>query len=870
MSHPDLKAALAPYKPDLWIFDGKKLAWAAVPLNRNEVRCQVDLDKARRPEGVEPRPEAIFRVTIRQTKKIQMSAIRGYLEGKTDFTNTVREAMNFFDHLLRYGASQRLVGIKRNFYDPKVRSQPLMDGANVEVRKGLYASIRMSHNLSAGGIGLSLNADVTNTCFWMGGQTMDKLVCNFLANCDRKWRGLDPIKLAQVLKPVRRPDGQYQSTDAFKQLRKLRRLKFTVKHSNRKAVDKVMSVQDIHFEQGYGPYGGNAEQVKFDYKGKLTSVAEYYKIKYGVILRWAQLPLIDAGRGGAIPMEVAWVEPMQRYLFKLNPDQTANMIKIAVTRPSTRKSDVEQAVKMLDSSNDRFLKAYGVEFEKQFTQTKARILPPPQVNFAQGVADPKFTGRWDLRKKKFWKKNQSPLKAWGFIVMDDCIRKPALEAFARQFRNTFIEHGGVCPDEALLLNVPGEKRSNPATAIEWAHQQITEQRKCYTQLLFIVVGQRNSPHYDRIKKNADCRWGILSQVVQRAHVEKNNGQYHSNVCMKVNGKLGGATSRTVPPWPVPGGKTYFPQDRPTMIIGVDVSHAAPGGNNASVAAMTMSIDPDGNRYAAVCETNGYRTEIVVPKNIHKFMNRLRVYWKEGHPNLFPAHVMYFRDGVAENQFAQVMEEEIGEMKRWFRQMCEAARKPMPKFTVIVATKRHHIRIFPANGDRNGNPLPGTLVEQEVTHPFLWDFYLNSHVAIQGTARPVHYYVLQDEMNCPVNGLQKMIYYQCYSYARSTTPVSLHPAVYYAHLAGSRARYHENIATSEGPRAGPKGHELLRDKVAKGQTIKGATLRGQEAPPLLFLGGMPAKSATPPNEEQLVREKQEKQQREFFRSTMWYI
>lgn len=44
-----------------------------------------------------------------------------------------------------------------------------------------------------------------------------------------------------------------------------------------------------------------------------------------------------------------------------------------------------------------------------------------------------------------------------------------------------------------------------------------------------------------------------------------------------------------------------------------------------------------------------------------------------------------------------------------------------KFTVVVASKRHHIRFFPKDGDRNGNPLPGTLVERDITHPFEYDF-----------------------------------------------------------------------------------------------------------------------------------------------------
>ena len=118
--------------------------------------------------------------------------------------------------------------------------------------------------------------------------------------------------------------------------------------------------------------------------------------------------------------------------------------------------------------------------------------------------------------------------------------------------------------------------------------------------------------------------------------------------------------------------------------------------------------------------------------------------------------------------------------------------------MVVAEKRHHIRFFPQGkgGDQNGNPLPGVVVDHDVTHPFENDIYLCSHRAIQGTARPTHYHMLMDEANVPVDEFQKMLYEQCYQYIRSTTPVSLHPAVYYAHLASNRARAHENISETE--------------------------------------------------------------------------
>ena len=71
--------------------------------------------------------------------------------------------------------------------------------------------------------------------------------------------------------------------------------------------------------------------------------------------------------------------------------------------------------------------------------------------------------------------------------------------------------------------------------------------------------------------------------------------------------------------------------------------------------------------------------------------------------------------------------------------------PMPKITVIVVGKRHHVRFFPISmKDRSGNCPAGTVVDRDVTNPAEFDFYLQSHGGLLGTSRPAHYNVLLDE------------------------------------------------------------------------------------------------------------------------------
>ncbi|KAL6699629.1 hypothetical protein J3F84DRAFT_404654 [Trichoderma pleuroticola] len=65
---------------------------------------------------------------------------------------------------------------------------------------------------------------------------------------------------------------------------------------------------------------------------------------------------------------------MQRYASKLNPEQTAAVIKIAVTRPNARKNGIVKNVRHLQLPQDPYLRHYGVQLETSSSKTEARIL----------------------------------------------------------------------------------------------------------------------------------------------------------------------------------------------------------------------------------------------------------------------------------------------------------------------------------------------------------------------------------------------------------------------------------------------------------------------------------------------------------------
>jgi len=108
----------------------------------------------------------------------------------------------------------------------------------------------------------------------------------------------------------------------------------------------------------------------------------------------------------------------------------------------------------------------------------------------------------------------------------------------------------------------------------------------------------------------------------------------------------------------------------------------------------------------------------------------------------------------------------------------------------VCGKRHNTRFYPTeHGDaaRDGNPLPGTVVDRGVAPAYEFDFFLQAHSSLKGTARPTHYFVVHDENGFKADDLQRVTNDLSYMFARATKAVSLVSPAYWADIACERGR-----------------------------------------------------------------------------------
>ncbi len=727
---------------------------------------------------------------------------------------------------MREFPSQQYTQIKKSFFQ---RGEQRFDlGGGVEAFKGVFASLRpvLDDRMQKG---LSVNVDVANGTFWRS-QELTRAVAQMF-NCSAP-------QFAQHFKTAQR---DWRTSKLKKDLGALNKVGVTATHTTPPVQWTIDCFVDKDVTQVKFPDPDDRRPDIKDKDRKQISVAAYFKKKYNINC----MPGIPAvkmtkkirGSNVYMPMDVLRIDGNQRCKTKLNESQTSNMIKFAVTLPKERWAAVQNGVRLLNWANDPYLKHYGLQINQNASKVKARVLPSPNVQFGQGSKEPSIkpqdmiAGRWRLDGRKFAMNNKDhPVTAWGVCLIQDRRAPPtaAVEQFVQKFIQIYESHGGVFVPHKDHGKKPWMGYGNLADGGELVAKAWNQTGNRYNRppmLLIFIVNDRNIDVYRRIKKSCDIRFGVASQVLQARHVMSASPQYISNVCMKVNAKLGGATSVAksglIPKINPKAAST------PTMVVGADVSHPAPGAGSAeapSFAAITVSADSLFVRYWADVQTNGNRVEMITSSNIQDHFGPMAMNWMQrlgrGQP---PERLLYIRDGVSEGQYAAVLEEEVRDMKEFFSK----SGVKVPKFTVVIAGKRHHIRFFPdaGKGDRNGNPLPGTLVEAGCTHPFEFDFYLCSHVAIKGTARPIHYHCILNEGEWQGAELQQFIFEHSYHYVRSTTPVSLHPAVYYAHLAADRARAHLN----DSPVSSGK-----KESRADETTETGSSKPNVEIPPLMAL------------------------------------
>ncbi|XP_071730034.1 protein argonaute 16-like [Rutidosis leptorrhynchoides] len=703
--------------------------------------------------------EKSFRVEITYAAEIPLKPFTLALQEEEP--EKLQDAFRVLDIILRQQAAQRGCLLVRQsfFHDDSRKCSDI--GGGVSVCSGYYSSFRPTRG------GLSLNMDVATTIILTPGPVIDFLKSNQNA---RDARSIDWVKAKKMLKNMR----------------------IRTTHSNREF--KITGMSEKPCNQQLFPLRVKKDDGTYDDQTINVTVFGYFTKHRNIEVTYsAYIPCIDVGKPKKptyLPVELCSLVSLQRYTKALSTLQRASLVEKSRQKPAEKMQAITDAMKNYHYDDDPLLVSCGISIEKQFAQVDGRVLEAPKLKVGNGEEFLPRNGRWNFTKKKLFK--PAKLERWA-------VANFSAKCDASHLTRELIDCGrkiGFIIDRpfSLMEEDPHNRRYGPVERVEKMFEQLSAKLPGFPDFLLCILPERkNSDLYGPWKKKCLIDYGIPTQCMCPVKI---SDQYLTNVLLKVNSKLGGINSLLAIEEP---SRIPIIHDTPTMIIGMDVSHGSPGRSDMpSIAAVVGSRSyPLISRYRAFVRTQSSKVEMIEglfePQengNDTGMMRELLLDFYLTSNKRKPTQILVFRDGVSDSQFNEVLNYELDQMIKAYQYLDEVN---VPKFTVIVAQKKHHTKFFQANGPEN---VPsGTVVDTKVVHPRNYDFYMCAQPGMIGTSRPAHYHVLIDEIGFSPDALQNLILSLSYVYQRSSSATSIVAPISYAHLAAQQMGKFLNLEES---------------------------------------------------------------------------
>ncbi|XP_012529019.2 piwi-like protein Siwi [Monomorium pharaonis] len=498
---------------------------------------------------------------------------------------------------------------------------------------------------------------------------------------------------------------------------------------------------------------------------KITYV-DYYKRKYGVNISNRRQPMLvtrskTKGRQAEEEERVFLVPELCR-ATGLTDAMRENFRLMASLAGETRLYP-EMRMTRLMSFNGRLQKEpaivkelgeWNLQLDNRLLEIPARELPGETLYFGGGnnASIKVERGDWSRDMQKKHCVVSPKLNNWIFIISE---RDKGL---AQGFINTLLKvSSGISfhVEEPMKQYIPDDR---PGTINERLERILSQQ---IPQLVFCVVSNNRSDRYSTIKKKCCVDRPVPSQVcLTKTLGHKSIMSIATKIAIQMNCKLGGA------PWHVEipiGG---------LMAIGFDVCHDTTL-KDKDFGATVATVDRYMTKYfsAVNAHTNGEELSNELSDNICRAVQAYNSVNKN-----FPERIVIYRDGVGEGQVPQVLEQEVGQIRKKLDEMYKNEKKPPYKMAFIIVTKRLNTRFF----YNKGNPNPGTVVDDVITSPIKYDFFIVSQKVRQGTVTPTAYNVVYDNLGLDPDKMQRLTYKLTHMYYNCTNTVRVPAPCHYAH------------------------------------------------------------------------------------------
>ncbi|EFO90174.1 hypothetical protein CRE_24176 [Caenorhabditis remanei] len=552
---------------------------------------------------------------------------------------------------------------------------------------------------------------------------------------------------------------------------------------NANNMEEAMIVKIIAFDS-------SSRDVVFDCDGEDVSVQQYFKKKYGINLKYPDLPTAVAkGKKGGkmhLPVELLKTCPSQKVTNnQMVGNEQADMIKLSAAPPHQRKPTTDAVAKSVGIAADN---VYGFIEVEPSQKVQAIILPKPKIAFSgnklvafgQNAKCPTdFTKAGHFYEAK-------ELKNWEVCY----VQNEEIQGLSDQLVAEMSNNGMKVAKPAISHIV----KSDLETVFKKA-------KSAGRQLIFFVI--RTKYHFHQAIKAFEQKYDMLTQEIHFETGEKffRQAQTRQNIVNKTNMKLGGLNYLI--------GSNYLNNPR-VLIVGFETSQT--GGDIVTVGYAANMMDHY-QKFAGGYVYAARGRDIygpIIKETLVGIFNNFKQHKHRGAPEEL---IIYF-NGITEGQYGMINEEYTQQVKSACSTMNEAFR---PKITIIASSKQHNERLYKSEQGRLSNLEPGTVVDHTIVSPVYSEFYLASSVARQGTTKAAKFTLIYASApGKTMERIETLTNDLCYDHQIVFHPVGLPVPLF---IAGRNSQRGAMILAQNGPSMTNREVDLVKTNQNLGYTAK---------------------------------------------------
>ncbi|XP_046741985.1 piwi-like protein Siwi [Diprion similis] len=496
--------------------------------------------------------------------------------------------------------------------------------------------------------------------------------------------------------------------------------------------------------------------------GELISYMDYYRNKYQITVRQPTQPMLVSRskprerRAGQA--ELVYLVPELCRATGITDEMRAQWQLMKALSDHMRVGPESRVQKLL-AFNQRLrsqpdvctdLKDWNLSLSDKLIDIPGRIMPSEKIIFGrEKKVDAGPEADWTRELRNVTMLSCGKMDNWALIVTSRAKRD--VENFVSTLIQVSTKLGFKLP-QPRVHEVPDDRAQTYVEAIEAILSRLS------VNLIFCVVPNNRPERYSAIKKKCCSDRPIPTQVFLAKNLtNKGLVSVATKVAIQMNCKIGGA------PWTVEIPLSGL------MIAGFDVCHdtASKGRDyGALVASLNRSFS---QWFSAVSHhSNGEELSDTISTNICKALHAYRA-----RNNALPQRIVIYRDGVGEGQVPYVYEHEVVQLKD---RLAQVYGEQEFRLAFIIVTKRIKTRLFL----QKRNPPPGTVVDDVITNPEKYDFFIVPQSVRQGSVSPTSFSVISDNVGLEADKLQRLTYKMCHMYYNWSGTVRVPAPCQYAH------------------------------------------------------------------------------------------